>query len=105
MSSDPSQQPLSTQSGTGPLSRNVQPLYEYYMVQMPSNFSISANQMQGNEIAAYVQECANKLASSGWEFYRIDSMGITAQPGCLASLFGAQQSYIQYSIMTFRRLK
>ena|ERR1044072_4385615 len=102
--SDPSQQPLASLSGTGSLSRGQQP-YEYQMVQIPSNFSMSANQMQGNEIASYVQEWANRLAASGWEFYRIDTMGVTASPGCLAGLFGAQQTYTQYSIMTFRRLR
>lgn len=83
-----------------------QPSYEYYMVQVPSNFSINANQATGSEIATYVQEWANRLASSGgWEFYRIDTMGVTTNPGCLSSLFGAQQSFTQYSIMTYRRIK
>jgi Mg-chelatase subunit ChlD len=105
MSTDSSQYPLTGQSGTGSLTKAQQQLYEYYMVQIPSNFMANANQVQGNEIAAYVQEWANKLSASGWEFYRIDTMSMTVNPGCLDSLFGARQSYIQYSVMTFRRLR
>lgn len=32
-------------------------------------------------------------------------MGMTANLGCLAGLFGASGQYTQYSIMTFRRLR
>lgn len=81
----------------------AQPNYEYYMVQIPSNFAAKQGQTVGTEIANYVQEWANKLATQGWEFYRIDSMGMTEVPGCLAGLFGGQANHTQYSIMTFRR--
>ena len=79
--------------------------YEYYMVQIPSNFAVQEGQAQGHEIAAYVQEWANKLAAQGWEFYRIDSMGMTVAPGCLTALLGGGHQYTQYAIMTFRRRK
>ena len=105
MSADSSQHPLVGKSGTGSLTNIQQPSYEYYMVQIPSNFLMTGNRVQGNEIAAYVQEWANKLSASGWEFYRIDTMSMTVNPGCLGSLFGGQQSYTQYSVMTYRRLK
>ena len=95
MSLEPSRQ--------GSLSQS--PSFEYYMVQIPSNFAARQNSTAGNEIAAYVQEWANKLAAQSWEFYRIDTMGMTETPGCLAGLFGGQASHTQYSIMTFRRLK
>lgn len=88
-------------SPQGAIARDAR--YEYYMVQIPSNFSAREGQVQGQEIAAYVQEWANKLAAQGWEFYRIDTMGMTVAPGCLTVLLGGGQSYMQYSIMTFRR--
>jgi hypothetical protein len=81
------------------------PQYEYYMVQLPSNFTTVQGQTQGQEIAEYVQTWANRLAEQGWQFYRIDTMGETAMPGCLAALFGGGPQYTQYSIMTFRRLR
>ena len=37
------------------------------------------------------------------EFYRVDTVGVLTQPGCLAALFGASQSVIQYYVVTFRK--
>lgn len=79
--------------------------YEYYMVQIPSNFAAQQNKTSGHEIASYVQDWAHRLASEGWEFYRIDTMGMTEVPGCLGGLFGGQSTHTQYSIMTFRRVR
>jgi hypothetical protein len=79
--------------------------YEYYMVQLPSNFAARQNTTAGNEIAGYVQDWANRLSADGWEFYRIDTMGMTETPGCLGGLFGGQATHTQYSIMTFRRVR
>jgi hypothetical protein len=86
---------------SSPRGLTQQPPYEYYMVQIPSTFAGRQGQTTGTEIASYVQEWANKLAAQGWEFYRIDSMGMTEMPGCLS--FGSGSTYTQYSIMTFRR--
>jgi hypothetical protein len=93
LSLEPSQQDAVTRN----------PAYEYYMVQIPAHFSAQEGQVQGQEIAAYVQEWANKLAAQGWEFYRIDSMSMTVNPGC--AFFSSGPQFIQYSIMTFRRMK
>lgn len=104
MSTDSSQPPFKIQPTATSLVNNQQPLYEYHMIQIPSNFFMKANQVQGNEIALYVQDCANRNSDS-WEFYRIDTMTMTANPGCLSALFGGKPAYTEYSVMTFRRLK
>jgi hypothetical protein len=93
------QPPVAKSQGEPP-----QPRYEYHMIQAPSNFAFNAKEVQGGEIANYVQEWANRMASDGWEFYRIDNMSMTVAPGCLSALFGAKHEYVQYSILTFRRL-
>lgn len=48
-------------SGRSAIGRGVQ--YEYYMVQIPSNFAAQQNKTSGHEIASYVQDWANRLAS------------------------------------------
>lgn len=78
-------------------------VYEYQMVQMPPNIVIKEKGQQGNEAAYYLQSMANQHAAQGWEFYRVDTVGIVTQPGCLASLFGARQQLIEYFVVTFRR--
>ncbi len=50
-----------------------------------------------------MQTLANEYAAQGWEFYRVDTIGVVVQPGCLASLFGAQRTVTEYYVVTFRR--
>jgi hypothetical protein len=38
----------------------------------------------GNEAAYYLQTIANEYAAQGWEFYRVDTIGVVVEPGCLA---------------------
>lgn len=73
------------------------------MIQIPPTITVKAKEMQGNEAAYYLQSIANEQAAQGWEFYRVDTVGVLTQPGCLAALFGASQSVIQYYVVTFRK--
>jgi hypothetical protein len=78
--------------------------YEYMMIQMPPTIAIKAAQYRGNEAAAYLQELVNQQAAAGWEFYRVDTVGVVVQPGCLASLlFGRRADHVEYYVVTFRR--
>lgn len=78
--------------------------YEYKMVQVPPNITVKAKEHQGNEAATYLQSVANEQVSEGWEFYRVDTIGVVTTPGCLASLFGARQALIEYYVVTFRKV-
>ena len=75
--------------------------YEYRMVQIPP--SITVKQAFGNEAAIYLQSIVNDQASQGWEFIRVDTIGINVPPGCLVGLFGGQTTTRQYYVVTFRR--
>lgn len=77
--------------------------FEYRMVQMPPSISVPAKELRGQEAAFYLQSIANEHAAQGWEFYRVDTVGVVVQPGCLAMLFGARQTLIEYFVVTFRR--
>jgi hypothetical protein len=77
--------------------------YEYRMVQMPPTITVPAKEWQGQEAAFYLQNIANEHAAHGWEFYRVDTVGVVVQPGCLAMLFGARQTLVEYFVVTFRR--
>ncbi|GIK58836.1 MAG: DUF4177 domain-containing protein [Chloroflexi bacterium] len=80
-------------------------VYEYKMVQMPPTIIVKAKEERGHEAAVYLESLANAQAEEGWEFYRVDTVGIVSQPGCLAGLFGAKQTLVQYFVVTFRRPK
>lgn len=78
-------------------------MYEYFMVQVPPN--IQVKQSSGQDAAAYLQNVANQYASQGWEFYRVDTVGVMVAPGCLGMLMGGKQSFNEYYVITFRRQK
>ena len=78
-------------------------MYDYLMVQVPPNIRVAKS--SGNDAAAYLQGIANQYASQGWEFYRVDTVGVVVAPGCLAALFGAKSSDLNYYVVTFRKPK
>lgn len=79
--------------------------YQYKMVQVPPTISISSKEDEEGIAAAYLEEIVNQKAQEGWEFYRVDSIGIETRPGCLASLFGKSAETIVYYVITFRKEK
>lgn len=76
--------------------------YEYKMVQLPQTFVLKKD--TGTEIASYLEKLVQDWNVKGWEFYRIDSVGVAVQPGCLAALTGTKTSMTYYNIVTFRRI-
>lgn len=79
--------------------------YEYKMVQVPPVINVKAKNHQGGEGAAYLEEVVNQQASDGWEFYRVDTIGVRTEPGCLAALFGQKSETLAYYVITFRKEK
>ena len=75
----------------------------YQMVQIPPNISMRSKDVRGQEAAAYLQDLANQMSRDGWEFYRVDTVGVVTSPGCLGSLFGAKTALTEYFVVTFRR--
>ncbi|MEK6336592.1 MAG: DUF4177 domain-containing protein [Acidobacteriota bacterium] len=71
------------------------------MVQIPP--SITVKQSIGNEAARYLQRIVNEEANQGWEFIRVDTIGVNTPPGCLAGFFGGQAMTRNYYVVTFRR--
>ena len=78
-------------------------MYQYKMVQVPPNIEVQAKQHRGNEAAAYLEGVVNSLAKEGWEFYRIDAIGVNVKPGCVASLLGQKEVLSTYYVITFRK--
>jgi len=79
--------------------------YEYKMVQIPPTIEIKAKEQKGNEAAFYLESLANQYAENGWEFWRVDSIGVVTAPGCLGGLFGGKAEATAYYVVTFRRSK
>lgn len=77
--------------------------YEFKMVQLPQTFVLK--QDTGKEIAAYLEKLIQDMGAQGWEFYRIDQVGVLVQPGCLAALVGTKQTMTYYNVVAFRKPK
>ena len=99
---DDTQEIMFDELKTSMLKGEVMP-YEYKMIQLPPNVEVGTGQKHTGA-ARYLENVVNEMAEDEWEFYRIDSIGVTERPGCLGALFGAKQEIVLYYVITFRRI-
>lgn len=79
--------------------------YVYRMVQLPPTIAVAEKDHEGNEAAKYLQEMVNAEAANGWEFYRVDPIGVQVQPGCLGGLLGRKTVEYTHYVVSFRSQK
>ena len=77
--------------------------YQYKMIQVPPNIIVKEKDQRGNEAAYYLQSLVNEQATEGWEYYRVDTVGVVTPVGCMAALFGAKETLREYYVVTFRK--
>ena len=77
--------------------------YQYKMIQIPRNIRIKSKETYDKVAADYLENVVNEWAMQGWEFYRVDTIGIEEQPGCIAGLLGQKTSVTRYYVITFRK--
>lgn len=75
-------------------------MYTYKMVQIPPNISVKAKDNRNGIAAAYLEQEVNSWAAEGWEFHRVDTIGIEEQPGCFG---GSKSTLTHYYVITFRK--
>lgn len=81
----------------------------YKMVPIPPNIQVSAPSLFAKTpdpsaaAAQYLENAVNEMARQGWEFHRVDSIGVKSNPGCLGIFFGQKAFDTMYYVMTFRR--
>jgi len=75
------------------------------MVQIPPTILVKDKSKRNTVAASYLEDIANQMAAQGWEFYRVDTIGVAENPGCLDSLFGANKRVFHYYVVTFRMEK
>ncbi|PXF32493.1 hypothetical protein WH50_04205 [Pokkaliibacter plantistimulans] len=80
-------------------------MFEYKMVQIPPNIAVQMKAHRGNEAAAYLENVVNEYAADGWDFHRVDSIGVQVQPGCFDALSGKKAESNSYYVITFRKEK
>jgi hypothetical protein len=82
----------------------------YKMVQIPPNISLAAKTMTGRApdpsqaAAQYLESAVNNMAKDGWNFERVDQIGVTTRPGCLAGGLGSSATqHLTYYVITFSK--
>jgi len=76
--------------------------YEYRMVQLSPVISVHGKE-RGTEAAGFLQGVVDQEAREGWEFYRVDTIGVLSKTGCLGALFGVKETAVEYYVATFRK--
>jgi hypothetical protein len=77
--------------------------YVYKMLQIPPSIVVDAGVPIGRQAASYLEGVVSEQAKLGWDFYRVDTIGVRVPPGCLGAFLGEQTSSFQYYVVTFRR--
>lgn len=77
--------------------------YQYRMVQVPPNVETDSKENQYTAAAEYLESVVNENTRDGWEFYRVDSLGVSVAPGCFGALLGRREEHDLYYVITFRR--
>ncbi len=77
--------------------------YQYKMVQIPRNIRVKSKDSFDKVAAVYLETVVNEWAGKGWEFYRVDTIGVMEEPGCLAAFFGQKTVLTRYFVITFRK--
>ncbi len=75
----------------------------YKMVQIPPQVAIGEGSSSRGVAAKYLESVVNEYSELGWEFQRVDAIGVQVNPGCLGGLFGAQTQQFNYYVITFRQ--
>jgi hypothetical protein len=74
--------------------------YRYAVV--PFIGRIKGSQSAG-EVANQLQSLIDQHSNQGWELHEVTNVNIEVRPGCLASLFGGQASYMRFDQVIFRQ--
>jgi hypothetical protein len=81
--------------------------WRYKVVALPRDVAVMKKVFGGPDpkdvVAGYLERIIEAEAQQGWEFYRIDTVNILEQPGCLGSLLGQKETLTAYNLVTFRK--
>jgi len=74
--------------------------YKYKVVQVPSLEVVRGAQV-GDAVAQCLETILNRHAQEGWEFYRVDCIGVRLFPQ--AEFSGHMDAHTSFHVVTFRK--
>lgn len=74
-------------------------MYKYKMVQVPPTITVNTKDNRSGIAAEYLENVVNEWASQGWDFHRVDVIGIDEKSG----IFGRKTDYSYCYVISFRK--
>jgi hypothetical protein len=75
--------------------------YDYRVV--PLSITTDSVGSEAHVAAERVRRVVAQMAAEGWDFYRIDTVGVEVRPGCLGAILGQTSAERSCSLAIFRR--
>jgi hypothetical protein len=75
--------------------------YDYRVV--PLSITTESVGSEAHVAAERVGRVVAQMAAEGWDFYRIDAVGVEVRPGCLGAILGQTSAERSCSLAIFRR--
>lgn len=74
-------------------------MYKYKMVQIPPCITVTVKENRSGIAAEYLENVVNEWSSQGWDFHRVDVIGIEEKFG----MFSHKKRYSHYYVICFRK--
>ena len=80
-------------------------VYIYKTVAAPTGIAVK-HQNDTNAAVSAFSNVINRECVDGWEFYSIESIAVSSNPGCFGMLFrGAREKNVTLNMLVFRKLQ
>lgn len=73
---------------------------QYKCIPAPKELVIDKKGSYDTAICSFA-DLINQEANGGWEFYSMENIAVTQNPGCLASLFGQKEAIVYFNMLVF----
>ena len=77
-------------------------MYAYKTVPAPTNISVASDKDRAKAVETF-SGLINAECKDGWDFYSMENLSVSVKPGCLASLFGAKETFTYFNMLVFKK--
>lgn len=75
---------------------------QYKCVPGPKNLVVNKIEDMDKAVVQFA-DLINGNCKDGYDFYSLEEVSVTRQPGCLAGLFGAKEMTVTYNMLVFKK--
>jgi len=75
---------------------------QYKCIPGPKKLVVNRVSDMDNAVVQF-SDLINEHCVDGWDFYSLEEVSVTRQPGCLAGLFGAKETTVNYNMIIFKK--